>query len=375
MATTVLSPRALNRATLARQMLLAREGVTPLAAIERVLGLQAQWPKPPFFGLWSRLEGFRREDLCQLVRERGAVRGTMMRGTLHLVSARDYLELRPVLQPLLTRGLQSVLKQRKVELDFADLLAAARPYLEDGPRTFEQVRDHLLGHFPQGDERAMGHAVRMLLPLVMEPTDADWGYPTVCRFALAEAWLGEPLRPEAGEEGLGALVLRYLAAFGPATVADAQTWSGLQRLRPAFEALRPRLAAFRDERGRELFDLPEAPRPPADTAAPVRFLPEFDSVVLAHDDRSRVIADEHRPAVYRPGLRVLPTVLVDGAVAGTWKTERKKKVAALVVEPFKALPKVVREELAEEGERLLRFAEPDAGAFELRWPQKAGGGS
>src|SRR5262249_26523058 len=210
-----LSLDALHRATLARQMLLARDTATPTKVTERLVGLQAQWPRPPFLGLWSRIEGFRREDLNRLLHDRAVVRATFLRGTLHLVSAKDYLAFRAALQPLLTRGLRAILRQRAVELDEADLAAAAAAYLPAGPRTFRELRDYLLRREGQGDERAMGYAVRMTLPLVMEPTDDPWGFPTVSRFALAATWLGAPLQPD---EGPAALVLRYLAAFGPASV-------------------------------------------------------------------------------------------------------------------------------------------------------------
>jgi len=363
MTSAPLSLDALSRATLARQMLLARETATPLTVTERLVGLQAQWPRPPFLGLWSRIEGFRREDLHRLLHERDVVRATFLRGTLHLVSAGDYRALRAALQPLLTRGMRSILRQRGAELDEADIAAAAAARLAEGPQTFEELRDYLLRRDPEGDERAMGYTVRMSLPLVMVPTDDPWAFPTASRFALAESWLGAPLQPD---EGPAALVLRYLAAFGPATVTDAQTWSGLQGLRETFEALRSQLVTFRDERKRELFDLPEAPRPLADTPAPVRFLPEFDNLVLGHEDRRRFIADEHRSSVFLPGLRVAPTFLVDGRVAGTWKLERKKAAATLAVEPFANLPKKTRTELEGEAERLVRFAEPDARAHDVR---------
>jgi hypothetical protein len=362
MAPAPLTLRALNRATLARQRLLAREEGTPLDVIERLAGLQAQWPKPPFVGLWTRLARFTREDLAARLADRSAVRATMMRGTIHLVSAADYLAFRPALTPMLEAGMEAILRQRGQALDVDGLAAAARAFYGDGARTFEAVRDHLLARHPEADERAMGYAVRMRLPLVLVPDGSLWSYPSIPSFALADAWLGEPVAAAAGPE---AMLLRYFAAFGPATVADAQTWSGLKGLRPAVEALRPRLATFRDERKRELFDLPEAPRPDEEAPAPVRFLPEYDNVLLGHDDRRRIVADAHRSKVFLPGLRVAATFLVDGFTAGTWKAERKKKVATLRLEPFAEPAKKVGAELAQEGERLLRFLEPEAASFEV----------
>jgi len=210
----------------------------------------------------------------------------------------------------------------------------------------------------------MAYAIRMHLPLVQVPTDDAWGFPAASDFALADDWLGKKIPTE--EAPAHMLVRRYLAAFGPATPKDAQVWSGLQSLRAAFEELRPELVTFRDERKRELFDLPDAPRPDEDTPAPVRFLPEFDNLVLAHDDRTRVIADEHRPKVTLKNLQVRATFLVDGFVAGAWKVERKKKTATLVLEPFGKLTKKTLTELEREGEALLRFVEEDAEARDVR---------
>ncbi|NVI97621.1 winged helix DNA-binding domain-containing protein [Myxococcus sp. AM009] len=364
MPDTSLTLRALNRATLARQMLLTREQTSVLGAVEQLLALQAQQAKPPFIGLWSRVEGFERAALQALLHRREVVRATLMRGTLHLASAKDYRNLRASFTPLLEASVASVLRERAKGLEVAPLVKEARAFFEEAPRTFEALRDHLVALHPQIDERAMGFAVRMFLPLIQVPTETEWGYPGTTDFAVADAWLGAPLRAEAD---LPTLVRRYLAAFGPASVADAQTWSGLKGLKPAFEALRPSLRTFRDEKGRELFDLPEAPRPDEDTPSPPRFLPEFDSLVLGHDDRARLVEEAYRSKLITKNLRIPATFLVDGFVAGTWTVERKRAVAALVVEPFAPLKKKKdREALAKEGEALLRFVEPEARAVEVR---------
>jgi winged helix DNA-binding protein len=364
MSEDTLTTKELNRATLARQMLLAREKTTALKAIERLAGLQAQLARPPFIGLWSRLAKFRPEDLTRLVHDRKVVRATMMRGTLHIVSARDYLALRPTLQPMLSAAMQAVLRDRAQGLDLDALAKAARACLDERPRTFEEVRAVLRDAWPKADERAMGYAVRTHLPLVQVPTETLWGWPGAACFAVAESWMGKPVGTTSD---LHTLVLRYLAAFGPATVADAETWSYLRGLKDTFEELRPKLRVFRNEGGRELFDLPKAPRPPADTPAPVRFLPDYDNLLLSHADRTRVIRDEHRPKVATANLRILATFLVDGMVGGTWKIERAKSSAALVLEPFAPLSKKTRAELAKEGMTLLRFAESDARSTEVRW--------
>ncbi len=357
-----LSPRQLNRATLARQMLLQRADIAPVAAVERLMGMQAQEPRPPAIGLWSRLDGFRRNDLHRALHEREIVRGTLMRGTLHLFSAADFAAFRMTLQPVLNQGI-AILGDRAHGFDLAATLARAREILEAKPRTFNELRTLLVETFPAADERALGFTVRMLLPLVMVPTVHPWAYPANSEFALAERWLAEPLAPGDAAE---ALVSRYLAAFGPATAMDMQTWSGLKGMKPVLAAMKPRLSVFTDERSRELFDLPDAPRPDAGVPAPPRFLPEFDNLLLSHADRTRVIADEHRSVVYQKGnLRLLATILVDGTVSGIWRVDRKGKAATLRITPFAPLPPGVMDELRAEGEALLRFVEEDAAAFAI----------
>lgn len=361
--TETLTLRALNRATLARQLLLARADVSPVEAIERVGGLQAQEARPPFVGLWTRVAGFERQQLHDALHGHAAVRATFLRATLHVTSAPDFAAFRTTVQPGLTKAM-GVLGARAEGLEVDALLPVARALLADEPRTFNELRPLLQEAFPAVNERALGYAVRTQLPLVMVPTGDSWGYPAAARFTLAETWLAEPL---AGEPALDALICRYLAAFGPATAADMQTWSGLQGLKGTFESLRPRLHVSHDERGRELFDLPDAPRPDADTPAPARFLPEFDNLVLAHADRTRVLADEHRGAVVTRNLRVRATFLWDGFVAGTWTAERKGRDTTLLVTPFGRLQKRARDELAGEGEALLQFLEPEAARFAVRF--------
>jgi Winged helix DNA-binding domain len=354
-----LTRRQLNRATLARQLLLARERVSTVEAVERLCGMQAQEAKPPFVGLWTRLDGFRREDLHAALHQRAVVRAMAMRATLHLMSAKDYRAHRNALQPVMTQAMR-VLRERAEGLDLEKLLPVARTLLGQRPRTFAELRALLQAEFPHVNERALGYAVRTQLPLVMVPTRDRWAFPSVAAFTLAETWLGAPVSDDAAPE---ALVLRYLAAFGPATAADVQTWSGLTGMGRVLKALRPRLRGFQDEHGRELFDLPAAPRPDGDLAAPPRLLPEFDNLVLSHADRTRVLADEHRGLVVTKNLRVRATFLVDGFVGGTWDVNRTRKAATLRLAPFKALPRRAVSQLAEEGETLLRFAEGDAETF------------
>ena len=365
-----LTHRQLNRATLARQMLLRREDVSVVTAVERLIGMQTQEPRPPFIGLWTRLDDFDRQDLLQALHEHQIVRGTLMRGTLHLMGATDYAAYRQALQPVLTRAL-SVLGERSEGLDPEQVLPVARHLLSERPRTFGELRSLLEAKFPHINDRALGFCVRMLLPLVMVPTQARWGFPADAEFALAETWLEQPLAP-GDETATQHLVLRYLAAFGPATVADVQTWSGLQALKPVLAALRPQLRVFRDEQRKELFDLPDAPRPAEDTPAPPRFLPEFDNLLLSHADRTRVLANEHRNLVKVTGnLRVRATFLIDGFVSGTWRTERKRGSATMSLVPFVPLSQPDLAALSEEGEALLRFLEDDATHFEVNLAEPA----
>lgn len=354
-----MTRKALNRALLARQMLLAREKVSAPAVMERLVGLQAQQARPPFVGLWSRIEGFRREELLDLIHGGEVVRATMMRATLHLMTAGDYRAFRPAIQPALSAGMRSILRDRLESFSLEDVLAEARRLYAERPRTFTELREALIAAFPEGDERAMGYSVRLNLPLVIAPTPGhEWGYRADGDFMPVDgcAVAAEPHQ----------LILRYLAAFGPASVADIQAWSALSGLAPVLKELRSQLQVFRDERKRELFDLPEAPRPPEETPVPVRFVADFDNLVLSHADRTRVISDEQRKVVVTKNGLVLPTFLVDGFVAGSWKVTRAKKTAVLTLTPFGALSGAVREELAAEGEQAARFLEPEAVGFELR---------
>lgn len=358
-AAAVLSARDLNRATLARQMLLERatDCAVP-AAVERLAGMQAQEPKHPFTGLWSRLEGFSADALLGAIAQRTVVRATLMRSTLHLFSAADYVTLRLALQPPASVALR-VLGARAEGLDPEAVVAATRELLAGTPLQFDAIRAGLHERFPDVDERALGYAARTLVPLVMVPDaggGSRWGYPRASAFALAEEFLDRAPAPAAPE----ALVRRYLGAFGPAGVADVQAWSGIGGMKAVLDGMRGELALFADGRGRELFDLPDAPRPEAGAGAPVRYLPEFDSLVLAYDDRSRIIADEHRPLVATKNLRVKATFLVDGVVAGIWTIAVKRRVATLELQPFGRLAKRTVRELTAEGEALARFAEPAA---------------
>jgi hypothetical protein len=366
MTDRILTLRELNRATLARQMLLAREAMPVPAAIERLAGLQAQLAVSPYVGLWTRLHDFRRDDLVHLIENREVVKATWLRATLHLCTADDYVRFRTALHPALTLAWSDIAKRRGADFDLEALLAAAQQYIGETPRTFAAISDMVAKLMPDYDVGAMRYAVRTHLPLVQVPISGGWSYPGNPAFTLAEPWIGRLISPADNVQGL---VLRYLAAFGPASVTDMQTWSGLPKLKETFEKLRPELQSYRDEQRRELFDLPDLALPDGDAPAPVRFLPEYDNLLLSHSKRTRVIADEYRSQVFLPGLRVRATILVNGFVCGGWRVEKTKQAAMLVIEPFAPLTKADCTALVEEAEQLIRFVESQASSFEVRFAE------
>jgi hypothetical protein len=363
----VLGLRALNRATLARQMLLRRRKLSALEAVEHLVGMQAQAPKPPYVGLWTRLEGFRPEELGAMITSRSVVRGPLMRNTVHLVSARDYLWLRPLVESVIGRGMYSSRANQTAlsGMDIEELAAMGRALLEERPLTAGDLGARLQERWPERDPASLARAIRHLLPLVQVPPRGVWGQSGTTTHTTAEAWTGRQLDPE---PSLDELVLRYLGAFGPASVMDVQVWSGLSRLGAVVDRLRPRLLTFRDVDGRELFDLPQAPRPDPDTPVLPRFLPEFDNLILSHEDRTRVIADEHRKRIATRNGMVPGTILVDGFVRGAWRFAPTPRKATLQIEPFEPVSDRDREALVVEGEALLRFltAPKGAGAYEVR---------
>lgn len=354
--------RALGRATLARQLLLERASVPTLAALRRVVALNAQDPRPPYLALWARLEGFARDELTRLLEERAVVRAGLLRGTQHMVASDDYRWLWPLLRPVQLRVWRGAFGRYIHGIDHEELAAAAAHELRDGRiLTRPQLRDRLAVRFPVSEREALGRSVQALLPVVHPPPVGTWDRRGATPFALAEHWLGRPLAASPSPDDL---VLRYLAAYGPAGVKDVQAWSGLTRLREVVERLRPRLRAILAEDGTELYDLPDAPRPDPDTPAPVRLLPEFDNVLLAHADRTRVMTDGQRRQVC-VGAAVAATVLVDGTVAGTWTLEERGGRVVLAVEPLRQLSAADREAVTDEAARLLGFVAPHS-AHEVR---------
>lgn len=354
---TVLDRRTLNRALLARQLLLERVDRPAIEVIEHLVGMQAQEPLSPYVGLWSRIDGFDAGELAALITDRHAVRLAMMRGTVHLMSARDCRTLRPVVQPVLSKVFHGSGFGREVAgMDIDELRATGRKLVEKQPRTNPELGAALAGRWPDRDPKSMAYAVHYLEPLVQLPPRGIWGQSGGAVLTTAESWLGAPMAHDTAPDEM---VLRYLAAFGPSTVGDIRIWSRLTGLRDVVDGLRPRLRTFRDERGRELFDVPDAPLPDPDTPAPLRFMPEFDNLLLGHDDRSRVMTDAQRPYLDKP------TLLVDGTVAGTWRIERRESTSTLMVRTDHALSASETEAVGAEGARLVEFAVADGGPGEI----------
>jgi hypothetical protein len=361
MVARVLTRRELNRTLLARQLLLERVDIPILEAVEKLAGLQAQVPNPPYIGLWTRLQNFKREDLTQLMEQRRIVRAALMRSTLHLVTAEDHQRFRMTIQPALIKALSAFFGQKAKGVDVEKLVGTARAFLEEKPRTTGELSKRLLEVEPERDPNALAYVIRAYLPLVQVHPGGTWGSGSAA-YATAESYFGK-----CHPEDLRLLLLRYLAAFGPASIMDFQAWAGMTNLKEAVGKFRSELVIYQDENGKELFDLPDMPILPADTDAPVRFIPEYDNLLLSHADRTRIIADEHRSKVFLSAGRVIATFLVDGFVRGTWKMSRAKSRATLLIEPFEALSPQEQTALYREGEALARFIENDTQEFEIQF--------
>ena len=336
----VLTLRELNRALLERQLLLKRKRLGVQEAVERLCALQAQYSLSPYIALWSRLTGFQREQLTRALEGREVVKSTLFRITLHITSARDYPYFAAAFLPAAQEMTARVTPEQTAKLSRKVHAASKKPL------THEQLEALA------AEEMGGRWRTRILAPLLHLPPSGTWrfwGTPTLLGM---KTWLGVDLPDR--EEGAKRIVERHLAAFGPATQQDLLRFAGVRvgDLRPGLEQLE--LRAFRDERGRKLLDLPRAPLPDGETPAPIRFLPKWDSSILAYapPERTRILPEKFRSTVIRKNGDVLPTVLVDGFVAATWNIDRKR---GLEIEPLRRLTKAERAEIDEEGERLVEF--------------------
>jgi hypothetical protein len=364
----VLGPRALNRALLERQLLVTRAPLTVEEAVEHLVGLQSQNPGSPYLTLLNRLEGFAPDDLSRAIEDRRVVRLLLMRGTIHLVSARDALALRPTLQPVLARQLGGGLGRALAAVDLDALAEVTRTRLAAQPESPAVVAAELQEAFPGPTPDELGRAMRLLVPLVHPPPRGLWRRTGRALHTPIESWLGRPL----DDPGISsdALLLRYLGAFGPATVAGAQSWSGLTKLAAPAQRLLAAgaLIRFRDEDGRELLDLPDAPRPDPATPVPIRFLADFDNVLIGHADRRRIIPTEHRDKVMTVNGIGIPSVLVDGFVRAAWALKhepRHDRATIRVTVHGRPLSRRHASAVTAEGRRVLRTLVPEAAQREV----------
>ena len=353
-----LDRRALNRALLARQLLLARRRASAAGTIEHLVGMQAQAPNLPYVGLWARLQGFKTDELSRLIETRQAIRLSLMRNTIHLVTRRDAFGVKPLFMRLGERGFLrgSPWGRRFREGDMGAIAKAGGEIMGEKPRTIADLAKQLAKRFPDRDPVAMAYGVRYMVPLVFTPPRGTWGGKGLVTLTTFEAWLGKPPGPAMADDEL---VLRYLRAFGPASVADMRAWSGLA-MKPVFERLRPRLRVFRDEDGHELFDLPRAPRPPADIEVPVRFLPDYDNILLAHADRTRILPPGKHLGLFSSNGIMKGSVLIDGFVRGAWIPTGEGSTTTMHITPFDTpFAKSEAREVEKEGRALLKFLAAD----------------
>lgn len=350
---SVLSQRQLNRALLARQKLLEKQAWSVREMLHHLVGMQAQEPPDPYVALWSRIAGFRPDDLSQLILDRSVVRTPVIRTTIHLVTDDDALKLQPLTLPLMARTLRSTAFGKGTQgVDYDALVARARELMEEQPRTMRDLGKLLQEMWPGYETVNLARVAHYSMPLVQVPPRGTWGARHQATWTTLEHWLGRPLETE---PSIDEVVLRYLAAFGPATSSDIRTWSGLTGLREVIERLRPQLRTFRDERGRELLDVPDGPLPDPETPAPPRFFPEYDNALLSHADRTRIVSEEDRKRLATPNYVMPGTFLVDGYVSGTWWIDRNKESARISLNPLRPIPEQFRQDLEAEADRLLAF--------------------
>ncbi len=351
---TELSLRALNRTLLVRQMLAERARITPFELIRHVVAVQGQEPNWPYVGLWSRLADFAPADLEHLLRERKVVRSTMIRRTVHLADAQDFRWLRPTVGPIVRSALRAAYYRDEIDgLELDELERAGRALLAGKTMSRGDLGKLLAERFPGRLPRRLAETVEVLVPMAHGPETGEWGrwrnrYVTM---GPAEEWIGAPLHPEPDPRRL---ILRYLAAYGPATVADMQAWAGVTRLAEVIDGMRAELRVFTDDRHAVLFDLPDAPLADPDLPAPVRFLPAFDNALLGHKDRRRMISDADRARTAKEASAGVPMYLVDGFVHGRWALDG----TGVRISPWHPLDAADEAAVRAEADALLEFVAP-----------------
>jgi DNA glycosylase AlkZ-like len=370
----ILTRRQLSRALFERQWLLRRRSATVEEAIQHLIAIQAQEPPDPYTALWSRLEGFRPEELSDLIATKRAVRApSMLRTTIHLLTTPDWLRLRPVVQGVQEQGFRnSPFNRNLAGLDLDEVLAEGRRILDEQPRSGNELGKALAERWPDRDAVSLGYAVRSLVPVVQVPPRGLWGRGGRPVLATAEHWLGQSVGTDDSPD---AMILRYLTAWGPASVMDAQAWCWRTKLGEVFERLRPQLRTFRDENGRELFDVPDGPLPDPETPAPVRFFPIYDNAFLGYKDRSRVLhegvewgGDPAAFDIFRWG-----SLAVDGFIVGGWKHEEDRKSGRSTIVPMPVVPLAAESLRAIEVEAiaLSTFLRPDATDRDVRFEPRS----
>lgn len=357
---TVLGQRALNRTLLERQHLLTRTTMPAFSMVEHLVGMQAQAPLSSYVGLWDRLSGFEASELAALMTSRDVARVHLMRGTIHLVSAADAFLLRPFVRPVMAGGLTGHFGKQLQGVDVEAVVSLGRKLLVEQPRTRTELRKVFAERWPEWDGDAMAFAVGYLAPTVQVTPRGVWGSNGPATYGDLETWLGGTLHPD---PPVGEIVLRYLRAYGPASVMDVQAWSGLTKLREVVGSLD--LRRYVDAEGNELYDVRDGVLADPDTPSPARFLPEYDNVLIAHADRSRVIPSGRRIPLPPGNGAAMGTILVDGMYQGQWRTRRAKAEAVLEITPFRRLTAAEKDDLTDEGVRLLQFVAPGNPAYDV----------
>ena len=357
-----LTLRELNRTHLQRQHLLTRADLGVRDMLRALVGLQAQVTKDPYLALWSRIEGFTHDQLGDLLLDREAVRASLMRGTIHLVTADDYRMLFPATYSLHRRALPGLAYGKQVPREAYDpILASTHAFLTNNPSTLKDVADHLAEAYPDIDRRALGQVGRFLLPLVQIPPRGVWGQSHTATWALASEWLGVPIAEAVGPPD--EMIRRYLAAFGPASLADMSSWSGVTNLKGSIVTMGDEMELYQDESGTVLYDLAGMEFTDPAIPAPARFLPGFDNALLGHKDRRRIISEEHRRMIGTQNGMFASTFLVDGFVAGIWSATTE----AIALTPFRPFTRHQQQEIEAEATRLAPFW--TSSELPVRWAQ------